>query len=176
VDDLRPVCECIEIAGGVRRKRPDVGDLEVIVIPKFSQSLLADVPGVSLLDMHLVTLCNQGRLMRASAAPITELTTKSFYIPHLMREGHFFKLEIYTSDADRWPVELAIRTGSADFSHRLVTWHKYGGFLPGHWRIADGWQVYELDGTGGERRLFFESERQFIEAVCGQWVPPEKRG
>lgn len=174
-DDLRPVCERVEVAGSVRRQRETVGDIELVVIPKFSASLLPHVLGQNLLDLHLVALMNQGRLMRASSTPIQDLTCKAFYIPALARQGHWFKLEINVSTVERWPVELAIKTGSADFSHKLVTYRKDGGFLPGHWRIRDGWQVYEVGGDGSEARLIFESERHFIEQICGQWVPPEKR-
>jgi DNA polymerase/3'-5' exonuclease PolX len=174
-DDLRPVCERVEVAGSVRRRRETVGDIELVVIPKFSRSLFEHIPGQSLLDMHLVALMNQGRLLRGSIAPIQDLTCKTFYLPALARQGHWFKLEINVSTPERWPVELAIKTGSADFSHKLVTYRKEGGFLPGHWRIRDGWQVYEVGSDGSEARLMFESERHFIETICGQWVPPEKR-
>lgn len=173
--DLAPVCERVEVAGSVRRQKETVGDIELVVIPKFSRSLFSHIPGQNLLDMHLVSLTNNGRLMRASAAPIQDLTCKAFYIPALARQGHWFKLEINVSTPERWPIELAIKTGSADFSHKLVTYRKEGGFLPGHWRIRDGWQVYEVGGDGNEARLMFESEREFIEMICGAWVPPEKR-
>lgn len=177
VADLAPVCERIEVAGSVRRRRPDVGDLEIVCIPKYSRSLLPDVPGVSLLDMHLVALCGQGRLQRGSDTPIEELKIKPFYIPALMREGHFFKLEIVVADAENWPVLLAIRTGPAEFSQRLVSHsdNPIRGYLPRGWQIRDGWQVWQSDGTGGERRLFFESERHFIETFCGAWIEPEAR-
>jgi len=31
---LAPYCERIEIAGSIRRKKPDVGDIELVAIPK----------------------------------------------------------------------------------------------------------------------------------------------
>ncbi len=31
---LAPHCERIEIAGSIRRKKPDVGDIEIVAIPK----------------------------------------------------------------------------------------------------------------------------------------------
>lgn len=163
--DLAPVCDRLEIAGSIRRKRPDVGDIELVAIPKFSRAMF-DLPGDSLLDMELLAWLKQGRLLRANKGE----TLKQYYIPALAREGHFFKLEINVSDAERWPVELAIKTGPANFSHKLVTYRKYGGFLPGHCRITDGWQVWE-----GDTRLCFADERDFIEWICGGWVPPEKR-
>ena len=145
---------------------------------RFSASLLPSVPGVSLLDLELNARLKQGRLLRANKGG----ALKQYYIPSLAREGHYFKLEINVSDAERWPVELAIKTGSANFSHRLVTPRNrliapgVYGLLPSHWRIMDGWQAWEYPGNGSERRrVLFESEREFIEAVCGEWVEPERR-
>ena len=34
VDELAPVCERIEIAGSIRRKKPTIGDVEIVCIPK----------------------------------------------------------------------------------------------------------------------------------------------
>lgn len=167
--EFAPVCERIEVAGSVRRLRPTAGDLELVVIPKFSPSLVAGVPGPSLLEMALLAAVQQGRLIQAAKNEGQRL--KRFFIGSLKRQGKDFKLEINISDAERWPVELAIKTGSAEFSKMLVTYRKYGGFLPAHWKICDGWQVWQ-----GDTRLRFESERDFIEQMCGAWVPPEKRG
>jgi DNA polymerase/3'-5' exonuclease PolX len=167
INDLSAVCEpgrCVA-AGSLRRLRPDVGDIELVVIPRFALSLIADVPGVSLLELELNAWVQQGRLLKAGKNGGELL--KKYYLPAL---DYTFKLEINISSPDRWPVELAIKTGSAEFSHRLVTHRAHGGYLPGHCKIKDGWQVYE-----GDSRLSFESEREFIEWVCGKWVEPEER-
>ena len=177
---IRPVCRRIRVAGSVRRGCPTVGDIEFLVIPKFSASLLPGVPGVSLLDLQLDSLMRQGRLLRAwkGDTPMVDLVCKDFYIGSYFRElGRCVKIQINISDEERWPVELAIKTGSAEFSHKLVTHptREQPGFLPRNWVVKNGWQVYEQLGDGTERRLMFAGERDFIEAVCGAWVPPEKR-
>ena len=174
VDGLAPVCEpgYCAVVGSVRRRRPSIGDIEILAIPKFSAGLLLDVPGVSLLELELLAWLRQGRLLRANRGE----ALKRYYIPSLAREGHYFKLEINVSDAERWPVELAIKTGSANFSHRLVTPRNrliapgVYGLLPSHCVVRDGWQVW--DGAG---RINFEDEREFIEWACGEWVEPERR-
>jgi len=177
LNSLAPVCEpgfCIA-AGSVRRRRPDVGDIEIVVIPAFSRGLFGG-PGVSLLDMTLVQMVNRGQLLRASRAPLEQLTCKPFYIPALAREGHYFKLEINVSDAEKWGVELAIKTGSANFSHRLVTPRNrlirpgVYGLLPSYCIVRDGWQIWD-----GQGRVRFADEREFIEWTCGEWVEPERR-
>lgn len=169
--ELAPACErerC-EVAGSVRRGEALAGEIEFVVIPKFAPSLIGDVLGVSLLDMTLVEMMERRRLIPAAKNEGERL--KRFWAGALLdQQGQRFKIEINVSTPERWPVELAIKTGSAEFSHKLVTYRKYGGFLPGHWKIGDGWKVYQA----GEQ-ILFESERQFIEAICGAWVPPEKR-
>ena len=40
VDLLAPFCERIEIAGSTRRKKPEVGDIEIVCIPKQINDLL----------------------------------------------------------------------------------------------------------------------------------------
>jgi DNA polymerase/3'-5' exonuclease PolX len=173
--DLAPCCERVEIAGSIRRQRPDIGDIELVVIPKFARSLLDDVPGASFLDMHLVSLMARRKLLRAWSenTQMESLTCRDFYVGSLFNERKLFKVQINISNADRWPVELAIKTGPAEFSHRLVCHsdNPARGFLPHGWRIGDGWQVFDAKGE----RVLFESERQFIETFCGAWVPPERR-
>ncbi|GAH73129.1 unnamed protein product, partial [marine sediment metagenome] len=36
---LAPVCEKIEVAGSIRRQKPDVGDIELLCIPKYVASV-----------------------------------------------------------------------------------------------------------------------------------------
>lgn len=168
--DLAPVCERVEVAGSVRRGCELVDRLDLVAIPKFSRSLLPDVPGVSLLDMHLVALCGQGRFMRASAAPVDQLTEKEFYVGSMLKQGVWFSVTITATDAAAWPVVLAIKTGPAEFAEKLRTFHRSGGYLPGHWAMRDGWRVY-----AGEQPVTFEDEKDFIEQICGQWIEPEKR-
>ena len=167
IDGLSAVCEpgyCIA-AGSLRRCRPEVGDIELVVIPRFAASLLPDVPGASLLELTLNDWIGEGRLLSAGKNGGNVL--KKYYLPAL---GYDFKLEINISNRERWPVELAIKTGNDYFSRKLVTHRAHGGYLPGHCKIRDGWQVWE----GDSQRSFVE-EREFIEWICGKWIEPKDR-
>jgi DNA polymerase/3'-5' exonuclease PolX len=42
---LRPFCERAEIAGSIRRGKPEVGDIEIVVIPK-DEGFEFHVPGL----------------------------------------------------------------------------------------------------------------------------------
>ncbi len=165
--ELEQYCQRIIIVGSIRRQRPNVGDIELVVIPKFMPSLLPDVPGESLLDMALTTWLKSGRLIQANRGE----TFKQFFIPHLHGQGLNFKLEINVSSPERWAVEVAIKTGSTAFSKQLVTKRSKGGLLPSDCRITEGWQIWR-----GQDMLRFTEEREFIEFCCNRWVQPEARG
>lgn len=81
-------------------------------------------------------------------------------------------LEICVSDAVRWPVEIVIKTGPAEFSHKLVTPRRNGGYLPSWLTIKNGWRVYQGDA---QAPLEFESEAQFLELIGLGWVEPQER-
>lgn len=164
--EIRLACERCEIAGSVRRKRPDVGDIELVVIPLYAPDLFGGACQ-SLLDPALLRLVELGRLVPASK---NLGVLKRYYIGSMHRSGILFKLEINISTPERWPVELAIKTGPAEFSHRLVTPRSKGGYLPGDCTIGDGWQIRQ----NGEL-LRFADEREFITWACGQWIEPEAR-
>jgi DNA polymerase/3'-5' exonuclease PolX len=163
---IRPGCARACATGSLRRRRPTVGDIELLIIPKYHPSLFPDVPGESMLNTVLLSLVEQGRLLRANNGE----TLKRFYIPHLYERGISFVLEINVSSPERWPVELAIKTGPTAFSHSLVTPRSAGGRLPSDCVIEGGWRV-RRDGEV----IGFSSEREFIEFCCGEWARPEER-
>lgn len=173
VADLAPVCERAEVAGEVRRGCELIETLDIVAIPQYAADLFNEGHGQNLLDMRLVHLMSIGKLRRASDTPIHELQIKPFYIGSLVEKGIYFKLEINVATPENWPVLLAIKTGPAEFSHRLVTNSDSPerGFLPRGWRIKDGWQVWNDKGE----RVRYGSEREFIEGFCGAWVEPEER-
>ena len=56
VDKLRPACERIEIAGSIRRQKAEIGDIEIVAIPKYlaTRNLFGDpVNEISLIDQLL---------------------------------------------------------------------------------------------------------------------------
>lgn len=60
-DELAPGCQRIEIAGSIRRRKPEIGDIEIVCIPKRSGGLFDDQ---SALDPILAALEGTGRLRR----------------------------------------------------------------------------------------------------------------
>lgn len=81
-----------------------------------------------------------------------------------------FKHEIFTADARNYGAILAIRTGSADFSQRLVTAMKQGG----RFRQQDGYVRYANGASAGQVRSC-PTEEEFF-SLCGiGYRAPEAR-
>jgi len=109
---LAPHCERIEIAGSIRRRKPEVGDIEIVASPK----IITDLFGQPI-EEH-------------------ELDTFDFSsIGTLEMGGHKYKKIALTEGPQ---LEILIRTGPAEYSHSFVTPKMYGGLLPSPLRVKDG--------------------------------------
>lgn len=151
IERLAPICERIEIAGSIRRRKPEVGDIEIVAIPKPFVDIFGSENGYH--DLTLPFWVNKnGRRY------------KQFVLP----EGINLDLFIVLPPA-QWGVIFAICTGGAEFSRRLVT-HKSWGYLPPQYIVQDG-AVKTLDG----KVIPTPEEADFL-ALCGvAHIPPEER-
>ncbi len=178
-DELRPVCERIEVAGSIRRQCATVGDLELVVIPK-RRGLWSD-HGESLLDEKLNSLVRYGRLIKGKGGE----RYKRFLFPAM--DG--LQLDLYIVTPERWGVVLALRTGPAEFSRALVTRRQFGGRLDDELIIHDGrvWLIeHVITGmidSSDYRGPFFNSSREPLETpeeldflhLSGGWYDPVER-
>lgn len=159
VRELEPAVERIQTAGSIRRQRPDVGDIDILCIPRRPADMFGnpDTAARSELDAKLDTLKAEGRLTEGRC---NGEKLKSLLIPRYPG----LKLEIYCTTPDAWAVVLAIRTGPEEFSRALVTEKQYGGALPNGHRVsvADG---AVLDRVTGDR-IEIKTEDEFLR-FCG---------
>ncbi len=124
LEQLRPHCIRIEIAGSIRRKKPEVGDIEIVAIPKPFET--------GLFQSGIASVVNQWEKVKG------ELPCK--YTQRILPEG--IKLDLFLAEEGNWGSILAIRTGSAEYSHRV---------------LANGWVREGFKSEGGF--LFREGER-----------------
>lgn len=107
---LEPHCDRIEIAGSIRRRRPEVKDIEIVAIPKpYETGLFAS--GIAL-------VVNQWEKVKG------ELPCK--YTQRTLPQG--IKLDLFFAHKDNWGLIYAMRTGSADYSHHVLAagWVRHG--------------------------------------------------
>ncbi len=122
---LAPHCERIEIAGSIRRKKPDVKDIEIVAIPKPFDT--------GLFESGIATVANQWQKVKG------ELPCK--YTQRILPEG--IKLDLFFAERGNWGLIYAIRTGSADYSHKVLAteWVKRGYKSEGGYLVANGRQI-----------------------------------
>jgi DNA polymerase/3'-5' exonuclease PolX len=137
---LEPACERIVVAGSVRRRKPRCGDVELLAIPKTEpgqRDLFGTPTGeVSELDALVDRLLDAGELtLRADK---NGRTAAGGRYKRLWCRGGLFPLDLFVCGRDNWGILLLIRTGSAGFSHYVVTPRLQGGAMPTGMRAEGG--------------------------------------
>lgn len=157
VELLRPYCQRIEIAGSIRREKPTVGDIEIVLIPAMQPDLL----GVWSFSPGLIseTLANDGFLLTKNG--------DHFKKAHLSNGRASF--DIFLTTPEQWGVIFTLRTGPEEFSHRIVTRRNQGGLLPSFLRVKEG-RVWN-----GSVAMETPEEEDFFKAIEIPYILPKER-
>lgn len=126
---LSPHCVRIQIAGSIRREKQIVGDIEIVAIPKPYQN--------GLFEDGIASVVNQWEKVKGELQ-----YGKTKYTQRILPSG--IKLDLFFAEEGNWGIILAIRTGSADYSHKILAngWVKRGYKSVGGYLIKDG-KTYE---------------------------------
>lgn len=143
---LEPHCERIAVAGSIRRKRPQVKDIDLVVIPSSISAL-----GVALLRHG--EILTKGRLDNGTKI-----------IKYRFKGG---PVDIYIANEETWPMLLLVRTGSANHNQRLAILAKKKRLA----FKANSEGILDDDG----RRMSGDTEASIFAALGLDYVPPEER-
>lgn len=188
VDSLAPYCERIELGGSCRRQVAEVGDIEIVAIPKVTKEVGAltlfgtEYNTVNQLHSHLDYLLGMEKIYQPSDSPAWGPNFRKFNF--FSKKRGYFKIDLFMCTSENWGVIHLIRTGSADFSKWCVTPQSKGGALPDCYRVAGG-QLWKQGDTEGEFSIPVEcrEEEEYFnfcgvryfaphERVAGYWVTP----
>lgn len=178
VEHLRQACVRIEIAGSIRRLKPEVKDIEILAVPDLTPlphprlEFGKPIPKThkTLLDKLIVEMYEAGDIT-------IEKFGDRYKKIYLKCAGIWVDLFLVLPPA-RWGVQMVIRTGPADFSHWCVTRKRNGGALPNGYRVQDGavWvgerQVKDLNE---EDLVGFAAEKDFLDFIGVGWIEPKDR-
>ncbi len=130
---LSPHCERIEVAGSIRREKPVVHDIDMVLIPKSGDELLLNT-----------VLCRLGTI------EVDGPKLKRIRLPENI------SLDLYLAEPSTWAILLLIRTGSAESNVRLSSLARSRG-----WRLkASGEGLFDEEGNriaGDSEESIFEA-------------------
>ena len=133
IEKLRPYCKRIEVAGSVRRHRPKVHDVDIVLVPSDPWNLHSEILG----------------LCRPFPATMSGAKIYRFNIGDI-------PIDIYFATEENWATLLLIRTGSTEHNIWLCSTAKRKG-----WHLhADGSGLFDESGgriAGDTEASIFEA-------------------
>jgi DNA polymerase/3'-5' exonuclease PolX len=170
-DSLRPFTERIEIVGSIRRRRPQVKDIELLFIPKYRLKA-ADLFSLQASEMTdcaanaIETLVTQG-VIAARANKLDRLTWgKQNKLAVHVESG--IPVDFFATTEDKWWNSLVVRTGGKKTNIRIA-----------QLALDKGWSL-EAYGTGfrklhGGEHYQTTSEADVFEFVGLPCLSPPQR-
>ena len=145
MSEIEPYCERIEVAGSLRRHKPEIGDIEIVAIAKPLLNLFGEPTEGNEIDSWLY--------QRSIATTKNGSKYKQFEYEH---EGERYQVDLFLAQPDNFGLIHMIRTGSAEFSKRMMTAQSYAGYLPAGLRVAEGhcWRNGAMVAVESEADLF----------------------
>lgn len=155
VELLRPACSRIEIAGSIRRLKPDVGDIEIVYVPRMclAPDLFgggALVPASDAVIERMVKAVVIGKRKNSKGSTMWGVRNKLG-----MHVDSGIPVDFFATEEAAWWNYLVCRTGGAENNMEIAgraqakgwQWNPYG---PGFTRLADG----EVVAVGSEAEVF----------------------
>jgi DNA polymerase/3'-5' exonuclease PolX len=169
LEKASPLCERIEIAGSIRRKKPDVKDIEIVAIPKWTESRdPSDLFGERKPRINQLWLNLSFRIDVVWIKPGTseivpwDVKPDGKYWRGLLPEG--IKLDLFIASQENFGAIYLIRTGSAEFSAAVMAHAKRLNR-----RCVDGY--FTRDGE----RVITPEEKDVFDLLNLEFVEPELR-
>lgn len=165
---LKPVCDLLIVAGSLRRRKPTVGDVEILYIGKTEirqdpEDMFARIT-VNLANEAIATLETSGVLERRK-----NVNGSAMYGPKnkLMRHrASGLPVDLFAATSENWWNYLVCRTGPAESNTRICMAAQARG-----WK----WNPYGPGFTRGDEVRAMESEAEVFAFVGLPYEQPEGR-
>jgi DNA polymerase/3'-5' exonuclease PolX len=169
---LQPACQRIVISGSIRREKADIGDVDLLCMPRLTPliDLFGESSGASTDHLH-DRLCDLERLgtidKRHNALGRTAWGAQLKWAAY-----HGLNVDIRACvDPSIWGAWLLISTGPADFNKAIVTPVWQGGKLPSGFEWKDGFRLFRYGG-----RVETPTEADVFAALGYAYQEPPERG
>lgn len=190
VENLSPGTERIAVAGSVRRRKPDVKDIELVVIPRFRTEpvpdaqggLFAPAPTMRVNEMREIV----ERLEANDRLTVIKPNTQEIIPWHVNDDGKYWRLylhrqgikvDVFLQTPETWGLNFLIRTGSGVGPDGNPS----SGFAPA---MLARWKVVSGGGNSEGARLYrtelgrpeeTREEEDVFDLCQVDFVPPDER-
>ena len=177
---LQPFCRQVDIAGSIRREKPEVKDIEICLIPRITEikDLFGEILNFKRSNEFVRSVKMQGVILKGDV-----LTGR--YVQIALHEG--INLDLFIPVETDYFRQYAIRTGSAMYSHKVLAnaWLRIGwaGTENGLRRQSES---YQQDLGNGKHRWIcnaltptlppiFKNEYDLFQFLNLKWIEPKHR-
>lgn len=138
LEQLRPHCQRLDIAGSLRRRMAEVKDIEIVAVPIVADNNASYPSGDLFGDLTGEHLPLDGWLAeRETLGDLVGHKNGDRYKQFTLTE-HGIKVDLFlVRPPAQWGVIFTLRTGPADYSRWLVTRQPWGA-LPHGYSVHDG--------------------------------------
>ena len=121
---LQPFCSCIMTAGSIRRGKAEVGDVDIVALPK-AVDLPGGLCGVVKVDPSTVwkNLIPKALVKSGLKLEVSGKELQRFSFPSGLQ------VDVYRARPETWGVILLIRTGSKEHNVKLCTLARSKGLM-----------------------------------------------
>lgn len=179
---LLPFCTRLNIAGSIRRQKPDVKDIEIICLPRHidgaQESLFGDVTIEKVISKNFVEVIRAlGKVVKGKP----DGRHMQIELPQRIN------LDLFMPKPDDYFRQYAIRTGSADYAARTIAaaWKRNGwcGSDQGlrlqsdcvEHKQADGKSKWVCINPEAKAPPIWQSEQEFFEWLSVPYIMPKLR-
>lgn len=135
---LAPVCTRLEVAGSLRRRKREVGDIEILYVPKITKepnpdNLFGELVDVNAADLEIRWLeTTGGMLERRKNVKGSEMFGEKNKLMRHVRSG--IPVDLFAATEENWFNYLVCRTGGAENNVAIASaaqrkgwkWNPYG--------------------------------------------------
>lgn len=182
-EGLKPFCTKLNIAGSIRRQKPEVKDIEIVCLPRYITRTQGDLFG----DVETVTEVTPNFMAEINGhGEVVKGKPDGKYMQIYLR-FYNINLDLFMPSPDDYYRQYAIRTGSADYAARTIAagWKKKGwcGSDKGLRLIKDCVEMKQPDGKSkwtcinheAQKPPVWESEAEFFDWLGVPLIMPKLR-
>lgn len=163
---LGPACHILEVAGSLRRGLPEVGDVELVAVPKQWGN---DALGYSLLDPEMDDLLARGVIeFRLDSRGRKTYGERNRFLVH---QPSGVPVDFFIGDRTNFGMLFVVRTGSAGFNVALMSQLK----RMGHRGHAYGGITLYADDPQRRRDIEVPDEETVFNLLGIDFIPPSQR-